>query len=116
MPRYTHMESVSFRKDEKPVWADDVVWLNVCLGDEKIGDMGLLAKKAALECGIKNVSVILFELDAEKLRPLSSRTNQFTHLAEYPETDYDISMLLRRIPCGRISMMPSWAKRKPAHF
>jgi phenylalanyl-tRNA synthetase beta chain len=93
MPRYTHMESVSFRKDEKPVWADDVVWLNVCLGDEKIGDMGLLAKKTAMECGIKNVSVILFELDAEKLRPLSSRTNQFTHLAEYPETDYDISML-----------------------
>lgn len=93
MPRYTHMESFAFRKEEKPVWADDTVWLNVCLGDERIGDMGLLSKKAAMECGIKTLCVMLFELDAVKLRPLSSRTNRFAHLAEYPETDYDISML-----------------------
>jgi len=45
MPRYTHMESFAFRKEAKPVWADDVVWLNVFLGSRKIGDMGLLAKK-----------------------------------------------------------------------
>lgn len=93
MPRYTHMEGFDFRKEEKPVWADNVVWLNLYLGDEKIGDMGLVAKKVSLECGIKNLSVILFELDASKLKPLKSRTNRFTHLAEYPETDYDISML-----------------------
>ena len=46
-----------------------------------------------MECGIKNLSVMLFELDADRLKPLKSRTNKFTHLAEYPETDYDISML-----------------------
>ena len=46
-----------------------------------------------MECGIKNLSVILFELDATKLKPLKSRTNSFTHLAQYPVTDYDISML-----------------------
>ncbi len=46
-----------------------------------------------MDCGIKNLSVMLFELDATKLVPLKSRTNKFTHLAEYPETDYDISML-----------------------
>ena len=46
-----------------------------------------------MECGIKNLSVILFEMDASKLKPLKSRTNKFEHLAEYPETDYDISML-----------------------
>ena len=93
MPRYTHMEAYEFRKEEKPVWADNVVWLNIYLGDEKIGDMGLVAKKVSMECGIKNLSVMLFELDATKLKPLKSRTNKFTHLAEYPETDYDISML-----------------------
>lgn len=57
------------------------------------GDMGLVAKKVSMECGIKNLSVILFEMDASKLKPLKSRTNKFEHLAEYPETDYDISML-----------------------
>ena len=93
MPRYTHMEAYEFRKEEKPFWADNVVWLNIYLGNEKIGDMGLMAKKVSMECGIKNLSVMLFELDATKLVPLKSRTNTFTHLAEYPETDYDISML-----------------------
>lgn len=93
MPRYTHMEALTFRKETKPVWADDVVWLNICLGEERIGDMGLLAKKVSLECGIKNLNVMLFELDTVKLKPLKSRTNRFTHLAGYPETDYDISML-----------------------
>ena len=93
MSRYTHMEALTFRKEEKPVWADNVVWLNIYCGDEKIGDMGLLNKKASLGCGIKNLQVMLFELDATKLLPLKSRTNKFVHLAEYPEVDYDISML-----------------------
>ena len=93
MPRYTHMEGFTFRKEEKPVWADNIVWLNIFRGEEKIGDMGLVAKKVSMDCGIKNLSVMLFEFDATKLDPLRSRTNRFTHLAEYPETDYDISML-----------------------
>ena len=93
MPRYTHMEAFEFKKEEKPVWADNVVWLNLFLDGQKIGDMGLVAKKVSMECGIKNLSVMLFELDATKLKPLKSRTNRFTHLAEYPKTDYDISML-----------------------
>ena len=93
MPRYTHMEGFEFRKEEKPVWADNVVWMNIFRGDEKIGDMGLVAKKVSMDCGIKNLSVMLFELDVTKLVPLKSRTNRFTHLAEYPETDYDISIL-----------------------
>lgn len=61
MPRYTHMEAYEFKKEEKPVWADNVVWLNIYLDDEKIGDMGLVAKKVSMECGIKNLSVILLK-------------------------------------------------------
>ena len=93
MPRYTHMEGFSFRQEEKPVWADDVVWLNICLGDARIGNLALLNKKASMACGIKNLSVMLFELDVDALQPFRSRTNSFTHLAEYPMTDYDISLL-----------------------
>ena len=36
----------------------------------------------------------LFQLDQDSLVPLKSRTNTFTHMAEYPMTDYDISLLL----------------------
>ena len=94
MARYVHMETLTFRQTEKPVWADNVVWLNIYRGDEKVGDLALLAKKVSMACGIKNMNVMLFQLDQDSLVPLKSRTNTFTHMAEYPMTDYDISLLL----------------------
>ena len=94
MPRYTHMEGFTFRQEKKPVWADNVVWLNVYLGEERIGDLALLSKKVSMECGIKNLNVMLFELDQDCMKPFRSRTNSFTHLPEYPMTEYDISVLL----------------------
>lgn len=94
MARYVHMEALTFKQAEKPVWADNVVWLNIYRGDEKVGDLALLAKKVSMACGIKNMNVMLFQLDQGSLVPLKSRTNTFTHLAEYPMTDYDISLLV----------------------
>ena len=94
MARYVHMEALTFRQTEKPVWADNVVWLNIYRGEEKVGDLALLAKKVSMACGIKNMNVMLFQLDQDSLVPLKSRTNTFTHMAEYPMTDYDISLLL----------------------
>ena len=94
MPFYTHMEEFTFKKEVKPYWADDVVWLNIFLGDEKIGDLALLSKKAALACGIKVLSAVRVQLDMDALKPLRSRTNRFTHLPEFPMIDYDISFLV----------------------
>ena len=94
MARYVHMEALTFKQAEKPVWADNVVWLNIYRGDEKVGDLALLAKRVSMACGIKNMNVMLFQLDQDSLVPLKSRTNTFTHLAEYPMTDYDISLLV----------------------
>ena len=94
MARYVHMETLTFRQTEKPVWADNVVWLNICRSEEKVGDLALLSKKVSMACGIKNLNVMLFQLDQDSLVPLKSRTNTFTHMAEYPMTDYDISLLL----------------------
>ncbi|MBR5315341.1 MAG: phenylalanine--tRNA ligase subunit beta [Firmicutes bacterium] len=93
MPRYTHMEGFTFKKEEKPVWADNTVWLNIFLGEKQIGNMGLLAKKASMSAGIKNLATILFELDFNALQPFASRTNHFEHLAEFPENEYDFSLL-----------------------
>lgn len=94
MARYVHMEALTFKQAEKPVWADNVVWLNIYRGEEKVGDLALLSKKVSMACGIKNLNVMLFQLDQDSLVPLKSRTNTFTHLAEYPMTDYDISLLV----------------------
>ena len=93
MARYTHMEALTLKQVEKPVWADNVVWLNIFRGEEMVGNLALLNKKASMACGIKNLNVMLFELDLDMLEPYRSRTNSFAHLPEYPMTDYDVSML-----------------------
>ena len=94
MPRYTHMEGFTFEKNEKPHWADATVWLNIYLGDKKIGDLALLSKKAALACGIKVLSAVLVELDMDALVPFKSRTNTYVRMPEFPTNDYDVSFLV----------------------
>jgi len=93
LPRYVHIEPVKFEKIEKPVWADDVLWLNISHNNERIGNLALLSKKASLDCGIKNSAVMIFELYIDSLKPYPSRTNQFTRIPEYPMTEYDLSLL-----------------------
>jgi phenylalanyl-tRNA synthetase beta chain len=93
MPKNVHIEALAFEKLEKPTWADDTVWLNIICGGEKVGSFALLSKKVALACGIKNNAVMLFELNLDALKPLSSRDNKFVHLPEYPMTEYDLSLL-----------------------
>ncbi len=94
MPRYTHMEAFVFKKEEKPLWAENTAWLNIYVGDVKVGELGVLSKKASMECGIKNLSVVLAQINTELLVPFKSRTNTFTHLAEFPINEYDISVLV----------------------
>ena len=93
LPLYTHIEPITLEKVEKPGWADDVVWLNVCSNRERIGDLALLSKKVSLDCGIKNNAVMIFEIDIDSLKPYPSRSNTFTHLPLYPMTEYDLSLL-----------------------
>ena len=94
MPRYTHMEEFTFEKAEKPYWADETVWLNICLNGKKIGDIALLSKKSALACGIKVLSAVLVELDMNALEPLKSRTNRYVRLPEFPMNEYDLSFVV----------------------
>ena len=94
MPRYTHMESFTFKREEKPYWADETVWVNVFLNETKIGDIALLSKKSALACGMKVASAILVELDMDSFIPLKSRTNRYERLPEFPMNDYDFSFLV----------------------
>ena len=93
LPRVIHSYSLTFEKLEKPVWADNIVWLNVIQENKKIGSLALLSRKSAIECGIKNSAVVLFELDIESLKLYPSRTNKFNHLKEYPITNRDLSLL-----------------------
>ena len=93
LPQHVHCESLSFVKQEKPLWSDDVLWLNIAKEGGIIGNLALLSKKASLKCKIKNSAVLLFEIDVDAIAPLSSRANSFKQLSEYPMTDYDVSLL-----------------------
>jgi len=91
---YVHMEALTFEQKEKPSWADATVWLNIKHNNKIIGHLGLLSKKSALACGIKNSFVMLFELDIEDLKLYPSRTNEFKALPEYPVINYDLSLVV----------------------
>ncbi|MCL2046453.1 MAG: phenylalanine--tRNA ligase subunit beta [Oscillospiraceae bacterium] len=103
LPRYTHCEALSFAATKKPIWAEDTLWQNILSDGETIGSLGLLSKKASLDCGIKRSAVMLFEFDLDSLIPFASRTNKFTALPEYPMTDYDVSLVFNsNIPWSEI--------------
>ena len=99
MARHVHMEPLTFAHSvnavpaQKPAWADDIVWLGIFREDKQIGSLGLLSRKAALACDFKKSAVMAFEIDVDELVPFASRTNKFVHLPEYPQVEYDISML-----------------------
>ncbi len=94
MASYVHMHALEFRREEKPVWADDVVWLNVYTCGKKVGDIGLISRRAALGCSMKVLTCVLAEINLDALVPLKSRTNRFTRLPEFPFNEYDISFLV----------------------
>ncbi|MDO5562499.1 MAG: phenylalanine--tRNA ligase subunit beta, partial [Synergistaceae bacterium] len=93
MHRAAQMEQLSFAQTAKPEWADESAWINVTLGEETIGVIGLVSPKASRSAGIKRNLAVLFELDVEKLVPLASRQNTFTHLPAYPLVDFDLSVV-----------------------
>ena len=93
MPRYTHMQGFTFKRVEKPVWAEDAVWLNLFVGDEMVGSMGMLSARATMDCGIKEKAVMLFEIDVDLLKPFTSRTNVYSRLPDHPMNEYDLSLL-----------------------
>ena len=93
MHRAAQMEPLGFAQLKKPLWADEKLWVNVMKGQEMIGSLALVSPKCAKASGIKRSLAVVFELDVEKLVPLPSRQNEFTHLPEYPLADFDLSIV-----------------------
>lgn len=97
LPRYLHVESLTMNQSQKPPWADDFLWLNVFSGDESVGNVGLLTRRIALACGIKNAAVVIMELKLDSLKPLPSRSNPYTMISEFPQSSSDLSLIVDRV-------------------
>ena len=94
MASYTHMESLSFAKNERPSYADVNAYLDIVIGDTVVGTMGLLSVSAMNEAKIKHTNVAIFELNVDKLVPLASRTNKFVHIPVLPLVEKDLSLIV----------------------
>ena len=91
---YTHMEPLSLVKGDRPSWADVNAYLDIMLGDKKVGSMGLLSIATMNDAKIKHTNVAVFELNVDSLLPFPSRTNNFVHIPELPLVEKDLSVLL----------------------
>ena len=94
MSSYNHMEGITFTVGEKPSWADKNAYLNIMLNGEEIGALGLLNAYAMSEVKIKRCNVAIFEINFDKLVPFDSRTNEFTHLPQFPLVEKDLSIIV----------------------
>ena len=94
MPRFCHMEGLTFKQKEKPSWTDDKVYLNVFHNGKNIGSIGLVSVQAMNAAGISRTQIAFFELNFDEMIPLNSRTNEFKHLPQYPEVEEDLSILV----------------------
>ena len=94
MASHCHMEDIYFTHDEKPSWADINGYLNIKLGSEEIGSLGLVSVYTMSESKIKRTNVAMFEINFDKLVPLDSRTNEFKHLPQFPLVEKDLSILV----------------------
>ena len=94
MARFCQMEELSFEEGEKPSWADINAHLNIKLGEEVIGSMGLVSYATMTDSKIKRVNVGMFEINFDKLIPYPSRTNKFEAIPVVPLVEKDLSIIV----------------------
>lgn len=92
--RFAQTAELTFAQGEGGApWSDAILRLDVLQEGRAVGTLALLSSRAARASGIRRASVVLFELDVEQLLPLPSRENRYRRLPEYPQVEFDFSVL-----------------------
>jgi phenylalanyl-tRNA synthetase beta chain len=94
MARYCHMENFLLVQNQKPVWADNTVWLNMLQDNESIGTVALVSPVVMKQADIKHCAAVIFDFNFEKLIPLASRDNKFEHLPQFPLVQQDLALVV----------------------
>ncbi len=92
--KYCQIDTFTFKKNEKPSWADINGYLSIIYHGKEIGQMGLLSVKTMTDSKIKRVNAAIFELNVDELLPYASRTNKFEHLPLLPLVEKDLAILV----------------------
>lgn len=91
--RAAHIHSLDFSPETSAPWADKSGRLGLEAHGQSVGAMGVLTNRARRLAGIRRGNVVLFELNIDALEPLESRQNKYRPLPEYPEVDFDLSLI-----------------------
>jgi phenylalanyl-tRNA synthetase beta chain len=79
-----------------PAWADSKAVVGITCGDQLIGHLAVLSSRAKRLAGIKRGEAAVLELDVGALRPHASRENRYASLPQFPQVDFDISIVVDR--------------------
>ncbi len=79
-----------------PAWADPSAVVGIACGDTVIGHLGVLSARAKRLAGIKRGEAAVLELEVEALEPHASRENRYAPLPQFPQVDFDISLVVDR--------------------
>lgn len=93
IPRVTHCVPFDMQPASGPAWADATARIALTGPGGTVGTLAVVTKRARRVAGIKRGEVVMFELDTAALTPLPSRDNRFEPIANYPQADFDISLL-----------------------
>lgn len=92
---YCHCDELTFKEGVvKPTWADSKVYLNIMMGKEVVGAIGLASVQTLNAAGIKRANAAIFQMNLDKISVKPSRDNKFEHLPTYPLVEQDLSLLV----------------------
>ena len=104
LPRVAHAAPWRMEAANGPAWADASGSIGIHNADGHLGTLGIVTKRARKLAGIKRGEVVMLEICLDMLSPLPSRDNRFEPIANYPQADFDISLLFdRSTPWGAIA-------------
>lgn len=92
--RHCHIVDLTVAGETDAAWADQSARVGVRAGDRQVGTLALLAPRVLRVAGIDGVQVAYTEIDLRHLRAHTSRDNRFEPLSEFPETDFDLSVVV----------------------
>jgi phenylalanyl-tRNA synthetase beta chain len=94
--RHCHLTDLQFAPADAETggWADSSARLAVTAHGTTVGTLGLLTTRCRRLAGIGAVQVACFELDLDDLSAYPSRENRYRPLAELPESDFDLSVVV----------------------
>lgn len=90
---YCQIDEFTFKQVNQPSWADNKAWLEIFVGNDKVGEFGLISTVAKVKADLKHHDMALFILNVDALKPFDSRSNTYYPLPLYPHVEQDISIL-----------------------